>query len=82
MAWGIAGREKRPAIFVDGLLVQNCESPHRGAGSALELQRNAEELELAFSDQLFQIYEPLPMTHAEITAKAVLREVRLRRLIS
>src|SRR5262249_57649645 len=55
-------------------LVDDGKGANWGARTALEFQRHAEELKLAFAQKFFEIHQPFPMADAELAAEPVLRE--------
>jgi hypothetical protein len=57
------------------------EGPHRRARAAFELQRRAEELELALTKKFLEIDQPFPVRNAQISAEAMLSEDVVGRLV-
>jgi hypothetical protein len=64
-----------------GSIVDDREGAHRRARAALELQRRAEELELALAEKFLKIDQPFPVRNPEFTAQAVLGEDVVGRLV-
>src|ERR1700678_1013647 len=83
-----AGRQATDRAIFYAMLMQVCassiqhrEGSHRRTRPALELQRDAKELELFVAQKFFKIDQPLPMRNAKIPAKPMLREDVVGRLV-